>query len=87
MGKVEDLDKVRRARGKAGGDSAAEPAAGKGRRRCPICGRPAVQRHRPFCSPRCADVDLGRWIGGDYRIPGTPVNALNSGEEEGEDEG
>ena len=43
---------------------------GTGReRRCPICGRPAVERHRPFCSPRCAMIDLGRWLGGDYRIP------------------
>jgi len=38
-------------------------------RRCPICGRPAaVARHQPFCSPRCADIDLGRWLKGNYRI-------------------
>jgi uncharacterized protein len=37
-------------------------------RRCPICGRPALPQYRPFCSPRCADVDLGRWFQGDYRI-------------------
>ena len=29
-------------------------------------------RLRPFCSPRCADVDLGRWFSGDYAIPGPP---------------
>ncbi|MGH7030323.1 MAG: DNA gyrase inhibitor YacG [Stellaceae bacterium] len=38
-------------------------------RRCPICGKPASQRHRPFCSARCAQIDLGRWLKGNYRIP------------------
>ncbi len=37
--------------------------------RCPICGRAPDQRYRPFCSKRCADIDLARWLGGDYRIP------------------
>lgn len=36
---------------------------------CPICGRPAVEQHRPFCSRRCALIDLGRWVGGNYRVP------------------
>ena len=36
---------------------------------CPICGKPAVERHRPFCSRRCALIDFGRWIGGNYRMP------------------
>jgi uncharacterized protein len=36
---------------------------------CPICGKPAVTRHRPFCSHRCALIDLGRWLGGNYRVP------------------
>jgi endogenous inhibitor of DNA gyrase (YacG/DUF329 family) len=40
-----------------------------GARLCPICGRPATPRHRPFCSARCADIDLGRWLKGGYRIP------------------
>ncbi|WP_448207226.1 DNA gyrase inhibitor YacG [Azospirillum sp. sgz302134] len=35
---------------------------------CPICGRPATPEARPFCSKRCADVDLSRWLGGVYRI-------------------
>jgi uncharacterized protein len=38
------------------------------RRRCPICGRPPDPAHRPFCSPRCKDVDLGRWLTGSYVI-------------------
>ena len=37
--------------------------------RCPICGKPASARHTPFCSRRCADVDLHRWLGEGYRIP------------------
>jgi endogenous inhibitor of DNA gyrase (YacG/DUF329 family) len=36
---------------------------------CPICGRKTVAEFRPFCSRRCADVDLGRWLTGSYRIP------------------
>ncbi len=35
---------------------------------CPLCGRPAADRFRPFCSRRCADADLGRWLTGEYRI-------------------
>jgi endogenous inhibitor of DNA gyrase (YacG/DUF329 family) len=38
-------------------------------RPCPICGKPAQAKHRPFCSARCATIDLGRWLKGDYRIP------------------
>ncbi|MBL8673229.1 MAG: DNA gyrase inhibitor YacG [Alphaproteobacteria bacterium] len=38
--------------------------------KCPICrARPAEPLFRPFCSKRCADVDLGRWLGGGYSIP------------------
>jgi endogenous inhibitor of DNA gyrase (YacG/DUF329 family) len=38
---------------------------------CPICGKPATAAHRPFCSARCADIDLGRWFRESYRIPST----------------
>ena len=44
-------------------------------RKCPVCGRPGVETYRPFCSKRCADVDLGRWLGGDYRIAGEPARS------------
>jgi endogenous inhibitor of DNA gyrase (YacG/DUF329 family) len=40
--------------------------------RCPVCGKSTSRENRPFCSPRCADVDLGRWLTGVYRIPGPP---------------
>jgi hypothetical protein len=36
---------------------------------CPICKRPMAIRYRPFCSRRCADIDLGRWLGEAYRLP------------------
>jgi endogenous inhibitor of DNA gyrase (YacG/DUF329 family) len=39
-----------------------------GRRRCPICGKPAMAPHQPFCSARCANIDLGRWLKESYRV-------------------
>lgn len=41
-------------------------------RGCPICGKPADAKAKPFCSVRCADVDLNRWLKGGYAIPGKP---------------
>jgi len=38
--------------------------------RCPICRKPAADAYRPFCSKRCADVDLNRWFSGAYVVPG-----------------
>lgn len=35
---------------------------------CPVCRRPVTPRHAPFCSPRCQQVDLARWLTGAYRI-------------------
>jgi endogenous inhibitor of DNA gyrase (YacG/DUF329 family) len=37
---------------------------------CPECGKPASGPTLPFCSPRCRDVDLNRWLSGSYVIPG-----------------
>jgi uncharacterized protein len=37
---------------------------------CPICKKQTVVEFRPFCSKRCADIDLARWLRGDYRIEG-----------------
>ena len=39
--------------------------------KCPICGKAAIERYRPFCSARCKDVDLHRWIAGVYAVPVT----------------
>jgi endogenous inhibitor of DNA gyrase (YacG/DUF329 family) len=40
---------------------------------CPTCGKPAGETFKPFCSKRCADIDLGRWLKGGYAIPGEPA--------------
>ncbi|WP_309644411.1 DNA gyrase inhibitor YacG [Phenylobacterium sp.] len=36
---------------------------------CPVCAKPAVADYRPFCSKRCADIDLHKWLKGGYAIP------------------
>jgi endogenous inhibitor of DNA gyrase (YacG/DUF329 family) len=36
---------------------------------CPICGKPVDPVFRPFCSRRCADIDLNRWLSGVYAVP------------------
>ncbi|HEX3430648.1 MAG TPA: DNA gyrase inhibitor YacG [Rhizomicrobium sp.] len=38
--------------------------------KCPICGRPRHETFKPFCSKRCADIDLARWLDGRYAIAG-----------------
>jgi uncharacterized protein len=45
------------------------PEAASTPKPCPICGKPAEQLFRPFCSRRCADVDLHRWLTGAYSVP------------------
>ncbi len=37
--------------------------------KCPICGKPHTEAYLPFCSKRCADVDLNRWFSGRYAVP------------------
>lgn len=54
-----------------------KPLASAGK--CPVCGKPAQEEYRPFCSKRCADVDLNRWLSGNYAIPAVE-------DEEGRDE-
>ena len=54
---------------------------------CPICGKPSDAKFRPFCSRRCADVDLGRWLGEVYVVPGDePQAAAGTGLENLDDE-
>ena len=38
-------------------------------RKCAICGKPTVRAYHPFCSRRCADIDLSKWLSGSYAIP------------------
>jgi uncharacterized protein len=48
-----------------------KPKGSKGSAKpCPICGKPATEASHPFCSERCRDVDLNRWLSGSYAIPG-----------------
>jgi len=49
--------------------------------KCPICGAPADMAYRPFCSRRCADVDLSRWLRGAYAIPGGQPEADEDGDD------
>ena len=48
--------------------------AGKAAKPCPICGKPAAETSRPFCSERCRDVDLNRWLSNSYAIPASPAD-------------
>ncbi|AWI89412.1 DNA gyrase inhibitor YacG [Methylobacterium sp. DM1] len=52
------------------GSCIVKQAVKKGLAPCPICGKPAKPETKPFCSPRCADIDLGRWLGERYVILG-----------------
>lgn len=49
--------------------------------RCANCGKPAVSEFRPFCSARCKDVDLSRWLHGAYAIPGGNTDEDEDGEQ------
>ena len=44
---------------------------------CPICNKEVIGKFRPFCSKRCADVDLGRWFGGKYRVETEEIPDFN----------
>ncbi|MCA0400342.1 MAG: DNA gyrase inhibitor YacG [Proteobacteria bacterium] len=37
--------------------------------RCPLCGNLTQEKYKPFCSKRCADLDLSRWLNGVYAVP------------------
>ncbi|QEX23747.1 hypothetical protein FRZ61_36860 [Hypericibacter adhaerens] len=70
--KIEDLarrraERERRAQQEAPPTREAGTVPAKGGR-CPICGRPRDPVHRPFCSKRCAEIDLGRWLKESYRV-------------------
>ncbi len=76
------------------GEKAGAPSRAKGAKAprrmppaCPICGKPLVQEFRPFCSRRCANIDLGRWLDGRYAVPGERVSADTAREHGSEEEG
>ncbi|MGE0231276.1 MAG: DNA gyrase inhibitor YacG [Flavobacteriaceae bacterium] len=53
---------------------------------CPICGKPRSDAYSPFCSKRCADVDLNRWLSGGYVIAGKRTDEADSVPEDSEGE-
>lgn len=61
-------------------DETGRDAAPKRGPRCPACGRPRIERFRPFCSARCRDQDLLNWFGDRYAIPAQEVEPDEQGE-------
>jgi endogenous inhibitor of DNA gyrase (YacG/DUF329 family) len=59
---------------------AVRPEPFRPKRGCPICGKPSEVKFAPFCSKRCADIDLSRWLKGVYAIPGEPVEDKENGD-------
>lgn len=51
--------------------------------RCPQCGKPRAREFRPFCSQRCRDLDLGKWLDGSYAIPAIEEEPPDERKEEG----
>ena len=51
---------------------------------CPICRKPMVEKFRPFCSKRCADVDLNRWFTGAYVVAGKEEEDEDGAPKDGE---
>ncbi|MBF9043719.1 DNA gyrase inhibitor YacG [Rhodobacterales bacterium HKCCE4037] len=49
---------------------------------CPICDKEPVKAYHPFCSRRCADVDLGRWLNESYAVPSTDPEDVEQALEE-----
>jgi endogenous inhibitor of DNA gyrase (YacG/DUF329 family) len=64
----------------------AKPGGGRAERKarpergCPICGNPATEATYPFCSRRCADLDLHRWLSDAYAIPEDGRQRTDDGE-------
>lgn len=56
---------------KSSGNSDNDGPVGNSTAKCPICKGRVEQRYRPFCSNRCAEIDLGRWLKGQYWIAGS----------------
>ena len=49
---------------------------------CPICGDDTAHAYRPFCSRRCADRDLGKWLTGGYAIPSQDPEDFDTADED-----
>ena len=51
---------------------------------CPLCGKPVVQAFAPFCSARCKQIDLNRWLSEVYVVPGAEGPANSDEPDEGD---
>lgn len=67
-------------------EGGAKPIPLRRPRKCPLCGQPAARDAYPFCSRRCADIDLNRWLSGRYVIPAAEEDD-ETASEPGEDSG
>ncbi|HEX2654215.1 MAG TPA: DNA gyrase inhibitor YacG [Xanthobacteraceae bacterium] len=56
-----------------------KPIDVRGAKRCPVCEKPADEAFRPFCSKRCSDIDLNRWLSGVYAVPATGTDEDEEG--------
>jgi endogenous inhibitor of DNA gyrase (YacG/DUF329 family) len=65
----------------------AEPIPLRRPRKCPICGKTSSRDSHPFCSRRCADIDLNRWLSGRYVVPGAQAEEEPEGTEGEEEKG
>ncbi len=54
--------------------------------KCPNCAKPVAAGYRPLCSKRCSDLDLGRWLNGEYRIPTNEAPGEGAFADDGEDD-
>jgi endogenous inhibitor of DNA gyrase (YacG/DUF329 family) len=54
-------------------------------RKCAVCGKPTVRQFHPFCSKRCADIDLGKWLTGRYAIPAVETDPSSEEGDNGEE--
>ena len=52
-------------------------------RPCPICKKPRNTQFQPFCSARCRDIDLAKWFGDDYAVPGPPATPDDIAQDDG----
>ncbi|MEB8388659.1 DNA gyrase inhibitor YacG [Rhodobacteraceae bacterium KMM 6894] len=52
---------------------------------CPICHKPSAAAFRPFCSGRCADIDLAKWFDGSYAVPSTDPDDAEAAEQAAEE--
>lgn len=69
------------------GAEPARPISLRPARKCPACGRKSVREAYPFCSKRCADADLGRWLSGAYVIAGEDADVQDIAAIAEEDDG